>query len=203
MAGRAALPPPAAGAHLLPPLLWWRWRGKDAGGRPHLHSSAVASRWRPWRSPHRSSPPLRPARSLTGADRRRLPLLRAGLEVAATKVLSQCRRGGRCRSLDPASLLRPAARSKSRHRGLQDDDDDLSLSVRRHPSLPPRPSPSSPSPPFLLTTREERRRSRGQGGPRVSRHVRDGEASEFLWIRRIPWPTPFPWPPVGAPVQAI
>jgi hypothetical protein len=100
----------------------------------------------------------------------------------------------------PSSGEQQVPASPSPWRGLQDDD-DLSLSVRRRPSLPPRPSPS-PSP-FLLTAREERRRSRGQGGPRTRRHVRDGGASGFLRNQRIPEPTPFPRPPAGAPLQAV
>jgi hypothetical protein len=35
-----------------------RSRSAPAPDRPRPHSSTVASRWRPWRSPHRSSPPI-------------------------------------------------------------------------------------------------------------------------------------------------
>jgi hypothetical protein len=65
-------------------------RSAPAPDWPRPHSSAAASRWRPWKSPYRSSPPYRRARQLAAANQRRLPLLCGGLKVAATEVFPWC-----------------------------------------------------------------------------------------------------------------
>jgi hypothetical protein len=109
--------------------------------RPRPQSSAAASRWRPWRSPHRSSPPHRRARPLAVADQRRLPL-------PLWRPQRCCRGappGGRCGSsgsgaLAPSLLAqvgRDASFSRRRIRG------DPSLAGARRPPPHPCHAPAS------------------------------------------------------------